>query len=85
MVIVVSPHLVPYKKWKSDHQNLQVNDIVHVLYDRKVAKGTYRLGRILAVHADTHGTVRTVLLVLDLKTGEKQPYRMYLRLWKRSR
>ena len=29
-----------------------------------MAKGTYRLGRILAVHADTHGTVRTVTVGL---------------------
>ena len=58
------PHLVPYKKWKSDHRNLQPNDIVHVLYDRKVAKGTYRLGRVLSVHADVHGVVRTVTVGL---------------------
>ena len=58
------PHLVPYKKWKSDHRNLQPNDIVHVLYDRKVSKGTYRLGRVLSVQEDAHGVVRTVTVGL---------------------
>ena len=33
------PHLVPYRRWKSEHRSLQLNDIVLVLYARKVGKG----------------------------------------------
>ena len=54
------PFLVPYKKWRTVSRNLCVDDIVLVLYDRKVGKADYRLARILDVHPDEHGTVRTV-------------------------
>ena len=54
------PHLVPYRRWKSEHRSLRVNDIVLVLYEKKVSKGTYKLGRITDVHPDAHGRVRTV-------------------------
>ena len=37
---------------------------MHVLYDKKVAKGTYRLGRILRVKKDERGVVRTVVVGL---------------------
>ena len=43
-----------------ENRALQPGDIVHVLYDKKIAKGIYRLGRILTVHPDAHGIVRTV-------------------------
>ena len=54
------PHLVPYKGWKTEHRSLCVGDIVLVLYEKKVGKGTYKLGRVIAVHPDSHGVVRTV-------------------------
>ena len=56
----VFPNLVPFKRWKIEHRNIQPKDIVLVLYERKVVKGSYRLGRILSVHPDIHGKVRTV-------------------------
>ena len=31
-----------------------------MLYDKKIVKVEYRLGRVLRVHPDSHGTVRTV-------------------------
>ena len=31
-----------------------------VLYDKKIGKGTYKLGRVVAVHPDEHDVVRTV-------------------------
>ena len=37
-----------------------MNDIVLVLYARKVGKGEYKLGRVIRVHPDCHGVVRTV-------------------------
>ena len=60
----VLPFLVPYKKWKTEHRNVQKRDIVLVLYDKKIKKGEYRLGRVLNVHPDMHGRVRTVTVGL---------------------
>ena len=56
----VLPHLVPYRRWKIEHRHLREGDIVLVNYDRKIKKGFYKLGRILKVHPDSHGIVRTV-------------------------
>ena len=43
---------------------MRPDDIVLVLYDKKVGKGEYRLGRILYVHGDCHGIVMTVTVGL---------------------
>ena len=54
------PHLVPFKRWKWEHRNLRPGDIVSILYDKKIGKGEFKMGRVLSVHPDSHGTVRTV-------------------------
>ena len=54
------PHLVPYRRWKVQHRNLQIGDIVLVSYPCKFGKGEYRLARVSAVFPDTYGVVRTV-------------------------
>jgi len=59
-IVQALPHLVPYKKWKQEHRAMQVDDVVLVLYEKKVGKGVYKLGRVLATHPDEHGVVRTV-------------------------
>ena len=59
-IVQALPHLVPYKKWKTEHRSLCVGDIVLVLYEKKVGKGTYKLGRVTSVHPDSHGVVRTI-------------------------
>ena len=59
-IVQALPHLVPYKKWKQEHRAMQVGDVVLVLYEKKVGKGIYRLGRVLDTHPDEHGVVRTV-------------------------
>ena len=59
-IVQALPHLVPFKKWKLEHRAMQVGDVVLVLYEKKVGKGIYRLGRVLATHPDEHGVVRTV-------------------------
>ena len=41
------PFFVHYKKWRTVFRNLCVDDIVLVLYDRKVGKADYHLDRIL--------------------------------------
>ena len=54
------PHLMPFKKWRTEHRNVQVGDIVLVMYDKVVGKGDYRLARVLRTHPDVHDRVRTV-------------------------
>jgi hypothetical protein len=56
----VFPSLIPYKKWKVEHRNPRIGDIVLVHYPSKVSKGEYRLARITDVHPDQHGVTRTV-------------------------
>ena len=61
---------MPFNRWKTEHRAVQLNDIVHVLYEKKLGKGIYRLGRILDVHPDSHGKVCTLtvgLRCLDIK------------------
>ena len=67
----VMPHLVPFRKWKLGHRSPKIGDIVLVLYDRKVGKGEYRLGRIVATHPDGHDRVRTVTVGLVRKDRDR--------------
>ena len=56
----VLPHLVPFKRWKTDHRDVQVGDIVLIMYEKKVSKGDYRLARVMSMRKDCHGRVRSV-------------------------
>ena len=66
------PHLVPFRRWKSEHRSLKVNDVVLVLYEKKIGKGDYKLGRVIATHPDAHGIVRTVTVGLRLRGKDKE-------------
>jgi hypothetical protein len=68
---------VPYKRWKTEHRSLCVGDIVLVLYEKKVGKGTYRLGRVTSVHPDSHGVVRTVTVGMR-KTDKREKLLPYV-------
>ena len=70
-IVQALPHLVPYKRWKIEKRNPQPKDIVLVLYDKKVGKGDYRLGRILRVFPDVHGVVRTVVVGMCARDRSK--------------
>ena len=59
-IVQALPHLVPYRRWKHEYRSLRIGDIVLVLYDKKIGKETYKLGRVVAVHPDEHDVVRTV-------------------------
>ena len=59
-IVQVLPHLVPYKKWRTEHRSVKKGDIVLVLYEKKIGKGIYRLGRVLRTYPDAHDIVRTV-------------------------
>ena len=76
-IVQALPHLVPYKRWKTEHRSLCVGDIVLVLYEKKVGKGTYRLGRVTSVHPDSHGVVRTVTVGMR-KTDKREKLLPYV-------
>ena len=59
-IVQALPSLVPYKRWKHEHHLLKPGDIVLLLYDKRIGKGDYRLGRVTDVRKDGHGVVRTV-------------------------
>ena len=70
-IVQVLPNLVPYRRWKVEHRSPKPGDVVLVLYDKKVGKGDYRLGRIISVHPDSHGCVRTVVVGVRSKDRDK--------------
>ena len=72
----VLPHLVPFKRWRVENRSLRVGDVVLVLYEKKIGKGTYRLGRVRKVHPDAHGVVRTVTVGLR-KRDSREPLLPY--------
>ena len=52
-------NLVPYRKWKFTHRNVQVGDIVQIKFERKVGQHGYRYGRVTKANPDSDGNVRT--------------------------
>ena len=72
------PHLVPFKRWKHEHRSLRPDDIVLVLYEKKVGKGVYKLGRVLKVHPDVHGVVRTITVGMR-RSDVREPTLPYAR------
>ena len=55
----VLPSLMPIPKWKKRAKNLSVGDIVMMVYEGNL-NDDYRLAKILEVHPDEEGRVRTV-------------------------
>ena len=64
--------LVPYKKWRTQHRNVQPGDIVLLQYVSKVAKPVYRYGRVLSVQPDRHGVVRSVTVGTRSRRGKEE-------------
>ena len=55
----VLPTLVPCRRWKQIHRNVNIGDVVMMKYAGNV-KDEYRLARVLEVYPDSKGLVRTV-------------------------
>ena len=55
----VLPSLMPISKWKKRAKNLVVGDVVMMIYEGNM-KDDYRLAKVLEVHPDDDGIVRTV-------------------------
>ena len=64
------PLFLPRSKWSQRQQDLKEGDIVLLKYDRKYSTSLYRLARVLVVHPDVHGTVRTVTIGLRDNKGK---------------
>ena len=60
----VFPSLVPYKRWKTEHRNVRIGDVVLVKYASKMSKGDFRLARVSDTHPDCHGVIRTVTVAM---------------------
>ena len=58
----VFPLLVPRRKMMAEFTNLNIGDIVLVKYAAKFSKDRFRLARVLDLHPDVHGKVRTVTI-----------------------
>ena len=56
----VFPLLVPRRSMMREFQPLQLGDVVLVRYAAKYSADRYRLARVLDLHPDKHGVVRTV-------------------------
>ena len=55
----VLPTLVPIRRWRHKKKNLNVGDVVMIMYPNQM-KDDYRVGKIVAVHPDSSKLVRTV-------------------------
>ena len=51
--------LVPFRKWKTSHRNVQAGDIVLIMFDRRLGAKEYRYGRVLEAKVDSDGRVRS--------------------------
>ena len=54
--------LFPYKRWKDLHPNLQIGDICMLVHDAKLGRCGTRICRVVDVHPDPKGVVRTVTI-----------------------
>ena len=68
----VLPSLMPVKRWKSKRSNLNVDDVVMMLYPGNI-KNDYRLARVKKVFKDSKGLVRTVVVCYRKKDSREKP------------
>ena len=65
--------LVPHKKWRIEHRNVKVDDVVLLTYSSKASAPTYRYGRVRQVHPDKHGVVRNVTVSTKSRRAREKP------------
>ena len=70
---VVWESLVPIQKWRQEHRNVSVGDIVLVKYDNAMKEPQFRRGRVVEVHPDEHGVVRDVSVLTRSRSGREKP------------
>ena len=63
------PEMVPRRKWRWQERDAKVGDIGFLVYPSKFGKPWYRPCRVVAVHPDLQGTVRTVTVAFRPRRG----------------
>ena len=71
----VLPTLIPCKRWKSKHRNLEKGDVVMLNYKGNLVDD-YRLAKVTDVYPDEQGLVRTVQVSFR-KRNKKEPVGEY--------
>ena len=68
----VFPHLIPCKKWRTAVRNLEVEDICLLYYPGSLT-ARYKLVKVVEVHPDERGIVRTVSIIYKKKNKKEKP------------
>ena len=61
--------MIPRRKWRWQERNSRVGDICFLVYPSKFGKPWYRPCRVVQVHPDLQGTVRTVTVAFRPRRG----------------
>ena len=67
----VFPHLIPCKRWRTAVRNLEVGDVCLLFYPGSMS-GKYKLVRVVEVHPDKRGLVRTVSIIYKKKVPKEK-------------
>ena len=72
----VFPDMVSRSKWQSRKRNLQVGDVGHIRYTKKVGEQEWRLAMVETANPDDDGVVRTVTVAFRPrhKSDSGKPY-----------
>ena len=68
----VWPHLVPCKKWRSVSRNLAVGDVCLLSFPGALT-GKFKLVRVVEIHPDGNGIVRTVSINIRKSNTREKP------------
>ena len=71
----VLPTLLPCRKWKRKEENLSIGDVVLMWYPGNI-KDDYRMARVVEVHPDPGGLIRTVTVAYRVK-NKREPKEVF--------
>ena len=71
------PDLLVRNKWKKECRNTQVGDVCQLSYKAKYGPASFKLCRVVEVHPDEGGVVRTVEVALWRKDGREDGRSVY--------
>ena len=72
------PEMVPRKRWKTAHRDVQVGDVAHIKYSSRFAAPTFRLCRVTEVYPDHEGRVRTCDVAMRPRRAGESGSRSYV-------
>ena len=65
------PHLIPCKKWRQAGRNLEIGDVCLLYYPGSLT-GKYKLVKVVEVHPDEKGMVRTVTILYKKRVKKEK-------------